>query len=1267
MFVACVWHVCGLCVACLLTRMLQTCQITVSFEPVQNGISQVNLKLSTVFQNTALDESYRLRGWGTPVFDDQGQIHSSMAFTRLGGSWDYLPGGVAPNIGAVTDSSVALKAPEMDHGQKGCIVTKVEGPNVVAFHWAADMEQSYDFLKLWIDFTLVDTLTGTTPWIEESHYIPEGHHTVAFCFEKDQYGDGGMDTGYLADINLASYDGCANGNDIECNCKGDFVSGTGTCDCGVGWAGMNCEQVVCTAGCENGVCQNIDGNAKCVCNYGWSGNVCDETDECQSVTVGVTTKIWAAENYFVVSKLAGSSEWQVALQSTIGDFADNKDYQLQSCLSPGVYKIAPSDAANDGWHGGAIQVYLGEGTEEGAMLIPPSLVEPSAKPEIFEIPSISAWACENGIQDGPESDVDCGGGCSAECGFRAKCYTNDDCAVGDCAAEKGELRTICGDVEIDVTKPTNYQMIIAGVDMAIEWIVGDTVPVDVDDPWVVDIDMVSQDKSITFEVARNVSWTAATRLGAYDWEVNKFTPSGLYTVKLSWAGRPGAFQHSSLFQVSGSDVNVAGPTGNERLVAGMEVNCMFMASGYVSQVSMFLQAVAVASDGGRRAEETTEAEKGGGVEEGMIIMGSVSALSGKMTETKVTIPKTITTGFYRVVFKASEDLHGFLKEYSPSFYVSSNPGLVISSPSNESPFTSGEQMMVKWTTKGIAIDGGSLLRLSLSAECAETIGRYELRGSDITKGELVVTLPFIKSPFWVTVSVEIDGIYNDEIKALIRPESQCALGCPHRFKGDGVCQLACDNIACGFDEGDCCDMESGKAGVGMLGENATDACVDVTIATFSAQYGEEISWEIPGSCPPVYAEFGTFSQMGWNNVSVCLPAGTDRSFRGFDSWGDGWGESYVVIVLDGEEQDVVVLDKTRVEFTSHVYHFDVCLENNCQLHGRTNCEDEVRLTESGLLCQFPFRVDGVEQFDCVAHDTIVGLEQCAVEVDPCACAMDGFSGGVDTGKMGCFAGTDKESVDLFCKSEHEFAGSDTWCYVKDPVACSLMTGDERIFKGLKEVTFYEGISMLGSGWRYCKAGGEGEDNYVGELVTCELCSPYEAVVGLTEEMIYGIVGACGFMVFFFLVFYCKYRIGQRKLAKVQVEMRRMSLAADGAQAEKDLVRKQHDSARQLNVVNDQNHAAQLASSMLELNVLREELESKNRLVDLKEQEIAGLRFGAGGPPGMAGGASPDALRRRAEEAEKKAAQLYGILQKVQQNGGGVISNEQRDEIFKGME
>ncbi len=64
-----------------------------------------------------------------------------------------------------------------------------------------------------------------------------------------------------------------------------------------------------------------------------------------------------------------------------------------------------------------------------------------AQPRVVEyfnclIPAPPA-PCQNGIRDGTETDVDCGGSCPAGCASGLSCIDGDDCGSGDCALNAG--------------------------------------------------------------------------------------------------------------------------------------------------------------------------------------------------------------------------------------------------------------------------------------------------------------------------------------------------------------------------------------------------------------------------------------------------------------------------------------------------------------------------------------------------------------------------------------------------------------------------------------------------------------------------------------------------------------------------------------------------------------------------------------------------------------------------------------------------------------
>lgn len=78
-----------------------------------------------------------------------------------------------------------------------------------------------------------------------------------------------------------------------------------------------------------------------------------------------------------------------------------------------------------------------EGALEGAQPVPVNYFEcfiPAAPP-----------ACANGVKDGAETDIDCGGGfCTTRCGDGQACINNNDCSSGACIIDMG-LKKCNGD------------------------------------------------------------------------------------------------------------------------------------------------------------------------------------------------------------------------------------------------------------------------------------------------------------------------------------------------------------------------------------------------------------------------------------------------------------------------------------------------------------------------------------------------------------------------------------------------------------------------------------------------------------------------------------------------------------------------------------------------------------------------------------------------------------------------------------------------------
>jgi len=427
-------------------------------------------------------------------------------------------------------------------------------------------------MKLFIGFEQVDLLTGITLWVAETHIIPSGSQRISICYIKDDANGVGEDQGYFGNIGLGSVDGCdESGVDVACSCRGT-ISGS-SCSCLTGWLGAACSVVDCGT-CVNGACAIVDGSAQCVCDAGFSGTDCttEEASCTSTVVVEVATKKQSLDNGWTISKLSEAGSWFVVGKEMVGSFEDDSLYKTQLCLNSGIHKLNMKDLEGGGWHGGTIGVKLGSGD---GVLVATAEVEANAKAEIFDIVEDTSRTCSDGIQNGPESDVDCGGDCVA-CSFRGKCFVDADCLVGGCAKDsEGEGLFICGEVGITPTKPEGYDVIIGGGPVLIEFEVGS----DIDSSWDIDIDLESIDGEVVIEVVRLVGWSSSERKGSVSVELGKFLPSGMYRSRISWSGEANSFVLSDPFQLSGSSIEISEPSGHERLVTGMSLDVKLLTGG----------------------------------------------------------------------------------------------------------------------------------------------------------------------------------------------------------------------------------------------------------------------------------------------------------------------------------------------------------------------------------------------------------------------------------------------------------------------------------------------------------------------------------------------------------------------------------------------------------------------------------------------------------------------------------------------------------------
>jgi hypothetical protein len=96
------------------------------------------------------------------------------------------------------------RAGSINDDQETYISTSVTGPGYLTFYWQTDSEEGGDFLRFKADWTLIESISGHTPWLFRSYYITAGSHTLSWHYTKDSSVREGWDTAYLDRVLFAS-------------------------------------------------------------------------------------------------------------------------------------------------------------------------------------------------------------------------------------------------------------------------------------------------------------------------------------------------------------------------------------------------------------------------------------------------------------------------------------------------------------------------------------------------------------------------------------------------------------------------------------------------------------------------------------------------------------------------------------------------------------------------------------------------------------------------------------------------------------------------------------------------------------------------------------------------------------------------------------------------------------------------------------------------------------------------------------------------------
>ena len=80
------------------------------------------------------------------------------------------------------------------------MTTQVMGPANASFYWGVSSENTYDFLRFFIDdveLPSIPGISGEVGWTQKTFTIPAGPHELKWTYRKDDFVKAGLDAGFV--------------------------------------------------------------------------------------------------------------------------------------------------------------------------------------------------------------------------------------------------------------------------------------------------------------------------------------------------------------------------------------------------------------------------------------------------------------------------------------------------------------------------------------------------------------------------------------------------------------------------------------------------------------------------------------------------------------------------------------------------------------------------------------------------------------------------------------------------------------------------------------------------------------------------------------------------------------------------------------------------------------------------------------------------------------------------------------------------------------
>ncbi len=115
-------------------------------------------------------------------------------------SLNFTSGGYAGWIGQTKDYLIggsSARSPLIPDSQLSWLQTTVTGPGNFSFDWKVSSEANFEWLKIYLDNTELDSISGEKDWQPKTLTIPAGTHLVWWAYIKGGSQSKGMDAGWV--------------------------------------------------------------------------------------------------------------------------------------------------------------------------------------------------------------------------------------------------------------------------------------------------------------------------------------------------------------------------------------------------------------------------------------------------------------------------------------------------------------------------------------------------------------------------------------------------------------------------------------------------------------------------------------------------------------------------------------------------------------------------------------------------------------------------------------------------------------------------------------------------------------------------------------------------------------------------------------------------------------------------------------------------------------------------------------------------------------